>query len=158
MVLLREILLCSYLLIESSLLLLPFELCFVSNKSNTIAGYLLANSILKLVSRHTDFNLEFTSPKWIAGQCQLLHQPFLRFCLETYKLIGELSTKTMRSSPAQLASKLLDEWLLLVLLLTEIDHIELSRLFKGLQLQLPVRPTSTASPLVYRHRTFVMCS
>ena len=44
-----------------------------------------------------------------------------------------------------------------LLLLTESDHIELSRLCAGLQLQIPVYPTPTASSLAHRHRTFVTC-
>ena len=50
------------------------------------------------ISRHTCFNLELpspTSPRWIAFQGQELHPHFFRFCSETYKLRGELSTKTM---------------------------------------------------------------
>ena len=47
------------------------------------------------ISRQTGFNLEFPSPRWIACQGYELHPPFFRFCLETYKLLGELSAKTM---------------------------------------------------------------
>ena len=52
------------------------------------------------ISRQTGFNLEIPSPRWIACQGYELHPPFFRFCLETYKLLGELSAKTM-SFPAQ---------------------------------------------------------
>ena len=47
------------------------------------------------ISRQTGFNLEFPSPRWIACQVYELHPPFFRFCLETCKLLGELSAKTM---------------------------------------------------------------
>ena len=47
------------------------------------------------ISRQTGFNLEFPSPRWIACQGYELHPPFFRFCLETYKLLGEQSAKTM---------------------------------------------------------------
>ena len=47
------------------------------------------------ISRQTGFSLAFPSPIWIACQGKELHRSFFRFCLETYKLLGELSTKTM---------------------------------------------------------------
>ena len=47
------------------------------------------------ISRQTGFNLVFPSPRWIACQGYELHPPFFRFCLETNKLLGELSAKTM---------------------------------------------------------------
>ena len=47
------------------------------------------------ISRQTGFNLEFPFTRWIACQGYELHTPFFRFCLETYKLLGELSAKTM---------------------------------------------------------------
>ena len=47
------------------------------------------------ISRQTGFNLKFPSPRWIACQGYELHPPSLRFCLVTYKLLGELSAKTM---------------------------------------------------------------
>ena len=47
------------------------------------------------ISRQTGFSLEFPSPRWIACQGYQLHPPFFRFCLETFKLLGELSAKTM---------------------------------------------------------------
>ena len=66
------------------------------------------------ISRQTGFNLEFPSPRWIACQGYELHPPFFRFCLETYKLLGELSAKTMSfPCPASFGvetSILLDEW------------------------------------------------
>ena len=43
----------------------------------------------------------------------------------------------------------------LLLLITENDHTELSRLRAGLQLQLPLCPTPAASPLAHRRQTFV---
>ena len=46
------------------------------------------------ISRQTGFNLEFPSPRWIACQGYEIHPPFFRFCLETYKLLGELSAMT----------------------------------------------------------------
>ena len=52
------------------------------------------------ISRQKGFNLEFPSPRWIAFQGYELHPPFFRFCLETYKLLGELSAMTM-SFPCQ---------------------------------------------------------
>ena len=66
------------------------------------------------ISRQTGFNLEFPSPRWIACQGYELHPPFFRFCLETYKLLGELSAKTMSFPlPGYFfveTSILLDEW------------------------------------------------
>ena len=47
------------------------------------------------IFRQTGFNLEFPSPRWIACQGYELHPPFFTFCLETYKLLGDLSVKTM---------------------------------------------------------------
>ena len=49
------------------------------------------------ISRQTGFNLEFLSPRWIACQRYELHPPFVRFCLEAFKLLGELSGQVRRS-------------------------------------------------------------
>ena len=50
------------------------------------------------ISRGTGFNLEFPSPRWIAGQGLGAPSTLFMFCLETYKRLVRPTAMTMRVS------------------------------------------------------------